>query len=93
MTAVDTPNNRPENTNDTPDTANVDPKIIALKDNEIADLKVQLEKAEQRESVLIAEKSRLLDLTDRLTLMIPAPKEKAEKSVGWLQRLFGISTS
>jgi len=45
-----------------------------------------LEKPEAREDALIAEKSRLLDLTDRLTLMIPAPKEKA---VGWFQKLIG----
>ena len=68
-------------------------EIIALLENQIADLRAQLEKSEKRESELIAEKSRLLDLTDRLTLMLPAPKEKSEKSVSWVQRLFGISTS
>ena len=66
---------------------------VALLENQIADLRNQLEKATDRETALIAEKSRLLDLTDRLTLMIPAPKETPEKSVGWVQRLFGISTS
>ena len=68
-------------------------ETITLLENQIADLRSQLEKAEKRETELIAEKSRLLDLTDRLTLMIPAPKEKAERSVGWVQRLFGITTS
>ena len=50
-------------------------EIIAIKDNTIADLRAQLEKAEQREDTLIAERSKLLDLasrlqaqTDRLTL-------------------------
>ena len=62
-------------------------EIIAMKDGQIADLRSQLEKAEARETALIAEKSRLLDLTDRLTLMIPAPKEKR---VGWLHRLLGV---
>ena len=68
-------------------------QIIGLLENQIADLRSQLEQATDREMALIAEKSRLLDLTDRLTLMLPAPKEKPEKSVGWVQRLFGIQSS
>ena len=66
-------------------------EIIALLENQIADLRSQLEKSEKREFKLIAEKSRLLDLTDRLTLMIPAPKaEETEiKPRGWLERLIG----
>ena len=67
-------------------------EVIALLENQVADLRSQLEKSEKRENELIAEKSRLLDLTDRLTLMIPAPKEtepEPEKARGWLQRLIG----
>ena len=41
-------------------------QIIDLKDNQIADLRSQLAKAEAREDALIEEKTRLLDLTDRL---------------------------
>ena len=62
-------------------------EIIALKDNQIADLQSQLAKAEAREEALITEKEKLLNLADRLTLSLPAPKEK---SVGWLQRLLGV---
>lgn len=64
-------------------------EIIALKDNQIDDLRRQLEKAEARETALIAEKEKLLTLADRLTHALPAPKEESEKSVGWLQRLIG----
>ena len=37
-------------------------EILAIKDNQIADLQKQLEKAEMRETALIDEKSKLLDL-------------------------------
>ena len=65
-------------------------EILAMKDNQIADLKAQLEKAEMRETALIAEKSKLLDITDRLqkqneTLMLPPPETKRN----WLLRLIG----
>ena len=71
-------------------TENDNPKIVDLLENQIADLKAQLEKADERETVLITEKSKLLDLTDRLqkqneVLMLPAPKPKS----GWWQRLTG----
>ena len=71
-------------------TDNDNPKIVALLENQIADLKAQLEKSDERETALITEKSKLLDLTDRLqkqneVLMLPAPKPKS----GWWQRLTG----
>ena len=71
-------------------TENDNPKIVALLENQLADLKAQLEKSDERETVLITEKSKLLDLTDRLqkqneVLMLPAPKPKS----GWWQRLTG----
>ena len=98
MTAVDTPDNSPMNTTDTPDTATDNPKVVALLENQIIDLKNQLERAEHREDTHITEKK---ELHDRLAaeqektriLMLPAPKEKSEKSVSWVQRLFGITTS
>ncbi len=100
MTAVDTPNNRPENTNDSldpSDSPSDNPKIIALLENQITDLKKQLERAELREDTHIREKKQL---HDRLAaeqektrlLMLPAPKEtepEPEKARGWLQRLIG----
>ena len=71
-------------------TENDDPKIVALLDNQISDLKAQLAQASDRETALITEKSKLLDLTDRLQkqneiLMLPAPQKK----LTWWQRLTG----
>ena len=71
-------------------TENDNPKIVDLLENQIADLKAQLEKSDERETALIDEKSKLLDLTDRLqkqneVLMLPAPQKKS----GWWQRLTG----
>ena len=71
-------------------TENDDPKIVTLLENQIADLKAQLAQASDRETALITEKSKLLDLTDRLqkqneVLMLPAP----EKKRSWLERLTG----
>ena len=86
--------NPPMNGNEThqnPSTTENDhPKIVALLDNQIADLKVQLAQASDRETALITEKSKLLDLTDRLqkqneVLMLPAP----QKNLTWWQRLTG----
>ena len=53
-------------------------KVVQLLENQVADLKTQLEKAEQREDALIKEKTRLVDMyneerTDRRALM-PPPK-------------------
>lgn len=57
-------------------------KVIAVLENQVADLQHQLELANTREEVLTAEKSKLLDITDRLQkqteiLMIPAEKQKS----------------
>ena len=53
-------------------------KVVQLLENQVADLKGQLEKAEQRENELIKEKPRLVDMyneerTERRALM-PPPK-------------------
>lgn len=71
-------------------TENAPPKIVALLENQISDLKAQLAQASDRESALITEKSKRLDLTDRLQkqnegLMLPAPQKK----LTWWQRLTG----
>ena len=63
------------------ETGHDNPKVVALLENQIADLKAQLEKSDERETALITEKSKLLDLTDRLqkqneVLMLPAPQKK-----------------
>ena len=62
-------------------TENDNPKIVDLLEKQIADLKAQLEKSDERETALITEKSKLLDLTDRLqkqneVLMLPPPAKK-----------------
>lgn len=67
-------------------------EILAIKENQIADLKSQLEKSEMRETALIDEKSKLLDLlsmekAEKRALMSP-PEEK-EKSRNYLLRLVG----
>ena len=66
-------------------------KVVALLENQVADLKAQLAQASDREAALIGEKSKLLDLTDRLqkqneTLMLPPALEKKR---GWWQKLTG----
>ena len=67
-------------------------EILAMKENQIADLKAQLEKAEMRETALIDEKSKLLDLLsmekeEKRALMPPA--DEKPKSRNWLLRLVG----
>ena len=74
-------------------TENDNPKIVDLLENQIADLKAQLEKSDERETALITEKSKLLDLTDRLqkqneVLMLP-PEPRTKQT--WWQRLRGNS--
>ena len=55
-------------------------EILAIKDNQISDLKAQLEKAEMRETALIDEKSKLLDLLsaekEEKRALMPPPEEK-----------------
>ena len=104
MNAVDTPDNPPVNVNDTPID---DPKIVALLENQIADLKAELERSTDRENVLITEKTKLLDMLSteqektRLEqeksrlLMLPASETNTapERKPNWVQRLLGIQTS
>ena len=82
--------NRNETQQNPPLTEDDTPQIVALLENQIADLKAQLTQASDRETALITEKSKLLDLTDRLqkqneVLMLPAPQKKRS----WLDRLTG----
>ena len=63
-----------------------------MKDNQIADLKAQREKAEIRETTLIDEKAKLLELLsaekeEKRALMPPV--EEKQKSPNWLLRLVG----
>ena len=66
--------------------------IIAVKDNQITDLRSQLEKSEMRETALLDEKSKLLDLlsdiqAEKRALMPPV--DDKQKSRNWLLRLVG----
>ena len=68
-------------------------RVVILLENQVADLKTQLEKSEQRETSLITERSKLLDMlseekAERRALM-PLPEEK-QKQPNWLQRLVGV---
>lgn len=66
-------------------------KLIQSYENRIQDLQKQLDLASEREDTLTAEKSKLLDLTDRLqkqneVLMLPPAPEKKRN---WFDRLTG----
>ena len=101
MNAVDTPQNNPVNVNDTPDTPVENPKVVALLENQIADLRSQLEQSTERENALITEKTKLLDMLSteqektRLEqeksrlLMLPETSEKNRKTPNYLLRLVG----
>ena len=76
-------------------------EILAIKDNQIADLRDQLEKAEAQLQIATTEKSKLLDMLSteqektRLEqeksrlLMLPETSEKNRKTPNWLLRLVG----
>ena len=88
-TPTDTPSEQSMNGHDIPIDKD---KVITLLENQVADLKGQLEKAEHRETALIDERSKLLDMlseekAERRALMLPPAPE--EKRIGWWQRLIG----
>ena len=68
-------------------------EILAIKDNQIADLRNQLEKTEAQLQIATTEKTKLLDLLsaekeEKKALMPPA--DEKQKSPNWLLRnLFG----
>ena len=68
-------------------------KILMLMGNQITDLKAQLTQASDRETALIDEKSKLLDLLsaekEEKRALMPPPEEKKQESKGWLLRLIG----
>ena len=69
------------------------PQIVALLENQIQDLKVQLEKADAQLQIATAEKSKILDLLsaekEEKRALMPPPEEKNQESKGWLLRLIG----
>ena len=62
------------------------PKILALLENQIQDLKAQLEKADAQLEIATAEKSKLLDLLsaekEEKCALMPPPEEKNQESKG-----------
>ena len=93
MTAVDTPENSLVNANDSPDTPSDNPKVVDLLENQIGDLKSQLEKAETQLEIATTEKSKLLDLLsaekEEKRALMPPVDEKNKESKGWLLKLIG----
>ena len=70
------------------------PKIVALLENQIQDLKAQLEKADAQLQIATAEKSKILDLLsaekEEKRALMPPPEEKNQESKGnRLLRLIG----
>ena len=74
-------------------TGHDNPKIVALLENQIQDLKAQLEKADAQLEITTAEKSKLLDLLsaekEEKRALMPPLEEKNQESKGWLLRLIG----
>ena len=68
-------------------------KVIAVLENQVADLQKQLELSNDRETALIDEKSKLLDLLsaekDEKRALMPPVEEQKPKSRNWLLRLVG----
>ena len=68
-------------------------EIIALLENQIADLRSQLEKADAQLEIATTEKSKLLDLLsaekEEKRALMPPPEEKNPESKGWLLKLIG----
>ena len=70
------------------------PKIVALLENQIQDLKAQLEKVETQLEIATTENSKLLDLLsaekeEKRALMPPVDEKSHRKSPNWLLRLVG----
>ena len=83
-----------EQSNGTAMTGHDQAEILALKDNQIADLKGQLALAHQRETALINERSKLIDLlsaekAEKRALMPPVDEKNPRKSPNWFRRLVG----
>ena len=75
------------------ETGHDNPKVVALLENQIQDLKAQLEKADAQLEIATTEKSKLLDLLsaekEEKRALMPPVDEKPQKSPNWLLRLVG----
>jgi len=69
-------------------------KIVAVLENQIADLKAQLEKTETHLQIATTEKTKLLDLLsaekDEKRALLPPPEESHQRSPNWIRRLIGV---
>ena len=69
-------------------------KLIQSYENRIQDLQKQLDLANERETGLISERSKLLDLLsaekEEKRALMPPLEEKNRESKGWLLRLIGV---
>ena len=89
------------------ETGHDNPKVVSLLENQIGDLRNQLEKAETQLQIATTEKTKLLDMLSteqektRLEqeksrlLMLPASETYTapERKPNWVQRLLGIQPS
>ena len=66
-------------------------KVVQLLENQVADLKGQLEKSEERVDALIKEKTRLVDMynEERAERRALVPPPAHEKRSGWWSKLTG----
>ena len=69
-------------------------EILAIKDNQIVDLRSQLEKADAQLEIATTEKTKLLDLLtaekeEKRALMPPVDEKNRRKYPNWLLRLVG----
>jgi hypothetical protein len=76
------------------ETGHDNPKVVALLENQIQDLKAQLEKADAQLEIATTEKSKLLDLLsaekdEKRALMPPVDEKSHRKSPNWLLKLIG----
>ena len=82
-----------ENSNDQAMTGHDRAREIAGLENQVADLKMQLEKTEAQLDTATAEKSQLLDLLsaekEEKRALMPPVEERKPKSRNWLLRLVG----
>ena len=70
-------------------------KVIVLLENQIDDLKAQLELCHARQGALLDERSQLIDLVyaekaEKQALLPPVDEKPRRKSPNWLLRLVGV---
>ena len=83
---VSDPNENPQDSETDSTGSQIDVEVLIQSyENRIQTLETQLNWAKEREATLNTEKSRMLDMSDRLLALT------GEKQANWFQRLFGIA--